>query len=377
MKIAAFSLFLALFSRFPAAAATPDAPAERSTVLRPITAQDRVLVVAPHPDDESLGAGGLLQRAVAAHSKIRVVFITNGDNNVWAQGVVEHRFYIGASDKARWGERRQKEALHALDTLGVPAKAALFLGFPDCGTTLLLMRNSQAFRAAVDSSIVAWRPTILVLPSPDDLHPDHSTSWVITQLEYRRLNVPPPLELDYLVHTNGNPYEPERVELALTPREKQIQLEAILCHATQMALGRKRWIAYARDVETFYPAEPPQEFAPRHPICEAKLEAGVLHLTVFPQNADGLRGATIDAAMQSAGGDALRLEFPVPPDSRDVQVTDSITRQPVEMAVCRFQGNQILFDVPVVSPVRQAFVKFDHAPIFFDTAGWREAPIKL
>jgi len=376
MKAAAFVLFLAFLPRFPAAAAT-DVPAEHTAVLREMTAQDRVLVVAPHPDDESLGAGGLLQRAVAAHSKIRVVFLTNGENNAWAQGFIEHRFYIGASDKARWGARRQKEALHALDTLGVPAKAALFLGFPDCGTTLLLMRNSQAFRTAVDSSIVAWRPTILVLPSPDDLHPDHSTAWVITHLEYRGLNVPLPLELDYLVHTNGNPYEPERVELALTPREKQIQLEAILCHATQMALGRKRWTAYARDVETFEPQPLPRELAPRHPICEVQLLPGTLHMTLCLPITGGMNGAMIDVAMQSQGGGAIRLQFPAPPVSRSVPVTDTITRQPVATAAVQALADKIVINLPVDSPMRQVFVKFDHAPIFFDTAGWRQAPVSI
>ncbi len=344
--------------------------------FRPITADDRVLVVAPHPDDESLGAGGLLQRAVAARAAIRVVFLTNGDNNVWAQRFVEHRVAVGPADKARWGARRQKEALCALDHLGVPAKDALFLGFHDCGTTALLMKNDPAYRAAIDSSILAWRPTLLVLPSPDDLHPDHNAAWVITHLEYRRLDAPPPpLELDYLVHTNGRPYVPRRVELALTPREKEAQLEAIQCHATQMALGRKRFSAYARDVETFEPRPHPEEFAPRHPVCEAKLEHGVLHLAICLRNSGGLNGAAMDVAMQTTGGDAIRLGFPIPATSQNLEVTDTITGRPVAIAVIHVGLDDITIDLPVDPRVRMAFVKLDHAPIFFDTAGWRQIPV--
>ena len=44
---------------------------------------DRVLFVAPHPDDESLGGGGLLRRTFAAQIPVRVLFATNGDNNPW------------------------------------------------------------------------------------------------------------------------------------------------------------------------------------------------------------------------------------------------------------------------------------------------------
>ena len=42
------------------------------------TDKDKVLVIAPHPDDEALGAGGILQSAKAANAEVRVVYLTNG-----------------------------------------------------------------------------------------------------------------------------------------------------------------------------------------------------------------------------------------------------------------------------------------------------------
>src|SRR5258708_6499796 len=78
--------------------------------LRPITSRDRVLVLAPHPDDESLGAGGLIQKAVAAHARVRVVIATNGEANPWAQRFVEHRVVISPRDRGRWGARRKQES---------------------------------------------------------------------------------------------------------------------------------------------------------------------------------------------------------------------------------------------------------------------------
>jgi hypothetical protein len=44
-------------------------------VTRPI----RLMVFAPHPDDETLAAGGLIQRVLARDGQVRVVFVTNGD----------------------------------------------------------------------------------------------------------------------------------------------------------------------------------------------------------------------------------------------------------------------------------------------------------
>src|SRR2546425_7498826 len=39
----------------------------------------RLLVIAPHPDDESLGAGGLMQRTMAQGGRVHVLFLTSGD----------------------------------------------------------------------------------------------------------------------------------------------------------------------------------------------------------------------------------------------------------------------------------------------------------
>src|SRR5689334_9969241 len=43
-----------------------------------IDRSERLLVIAPHPDDETLGAGGLIQRVRANDGQVRVVLITAG-----------------------------------------------------------------------------------------------------------------------------------------------------------------------------------------------------------------------------------------------------------------------------------------------------------
>ncbi len=151
----------------------------RSLALGPA---DRLLVLLPHPDDESVAAGGLLQHALAVGCQILVVFFTDGDNNPWAQRASELRWRIGPADRARFAARRRGEVGAALAELGVPLDSARFLGFPDQGTTdLLLHGNEVAFRAVLDA-IRTWRPTVVGGPSQLDLHPDHSALAVMAEL---------------------------------------------------------------------------------------------------------------------------------------------------------------------------------------------------
>src|SRR5688572_26068919 len=100
-----------------------------------LTARDRLLVVAPHPDDESLGAGGLIARAVARGAAVHVVLATDGDNAAWIQRVWERRWRIGEPDRRRFGVWRRAEAMAALAALGVAPSAVTCLAYPDQGLT--------------------------------------------------------------------------------------------------------------------------------------------------------------------------------------------------------------------------------------------------
>ena len=109
-----------------------------------LTAADRILFFAPHPDDESLGGGGLVQHALTAGAQMRFVFVTSGDRNPWPQRVLERRIFLDAPARRTWGARRRGEALAALAVLGIgePAEAH-FLGWPDQGVTPLLMAAAK------------------------------------------------------------------------------------------------------------------------------------------------------------------------------------------------------------------------------------------
>ncbi|MEO6970751.1 MAG: PIG-L family deacetylase, partial [Chthoniobacterales bacterium] len=103
--------------------------------MPPLTSRSRVMLFAPHPDDESLAAGVFLQRAITAGAAVRVVYATDGERNCWPQRVLERKVRIREDDRRRWGVRRQGEALAALQILGITPEGVEFLSLPDQGVT--------------------------------------------------------------------------------------------------------------------------------------------------------------------------------------------------------------------------------------------------
>ena len=220
-----------------------------------LSPQDRVLVFAPHPDDEALGCGGLIQHAVAVGAQVRVVFQTDGDNNPWPQRYVEQRWTIDASCRQRWGARRRLEALRSVQTLGLQADAAAFFGLPDQGLTGLWEKRDERALALHVSEFQTFRPTLLVVPSQDDNHPDHVGSYDLIQEAMRRAGMALP-QWAYLIHRRWLCPEASGLSLDLTLRQKARKLAAIECHETQLILSSSRFCAYARDQEIFIPSHP-------------------------------------------------------------------------------------------------------------------------
>ncbi len=105
---------------------------------------DSLLLFAPHPDDETLGAGGLLQRAHAAGAHVHVVVVTNGEDNPWPQRVFERRWRIGAEGRRRLARRRRGEHDRAIAVLRVPRATRSFLSVPDRGVTGWLLADAAS-----------------------------------------------------------------------------------------------------------------------------------------------------------------------------------------------------------------------------------------
>ncbi|TAN08276.1 MAG: PIG-L family deacetylase [Rhodanobacteraceae bacterium] len=212
----------------------------------------RLMVLAPHPDDESLAAGGLIQRALARGVAVSVVFITDGENNPWPQRVLERRLRIGPREHAGWAARRRSEADAALRALGAEGVAVHRLGWPDGGVTWKLLDDTATMLATLRALFERERPSVLVLPDLVDRHPDHSAIHVLAEMVFQSMpDRPKPACLGYLLHGRSRPGLPRRAVFALNAAEQARKRAAIEAHASQTALSYGRLLRSAAASEGF------------------------------------------------------------------------------------------------------------------------------
>jgi LmbE family N-acetylglucosaminyl deacetylase len=293
--------------------------------------RSRLLVFAPHPDDETLATGELIQLALAAGAEVRVVFATDGDNNPWPQRWVERRWSIDSGARARWGARRRSEAEAALATLGAPAGSVRFLGWPDLGLTRALEQDDAAI-ATLAAEIAAFAPTHTAMPSLHDRHPDHGALRVLVELALDRARAHCE-RLGYVVH--GREAESGDWRLPRDAGRQRRKVDALMAHTSQISLSRKRLLRWANAPETFERAEagssiaiaapavlriplvPAYRFWRRHDLLliVADGERVARARVPLPQLVEGTdrvlaHGACDGCANVELAGGALRIAFP-------------------------------------------------------------------
>lgn len=188
-------VFLALLPALAGAAQPPMAQPQ---------AGERILVVSPHPDDETLCCAGYIQQAVRNGAQVAIVWLTAGDGFELDALLVEHHLRLKGLGMRRLGARRMDEARAAGERMAVPAGNLFLLGYPDRGITALLGPNrttpwrspytetsaipylrvlspgsaytganlERDFNAVLD----AVRPTRVIVSAPEELHPDHAAA---------------------------------------------------------------------------------------------------------------------------------------------------------------------------------------------------------
>jgi LmbE family N-acetylglucosaminyl deacetylase len=225
--------------------------------------ESRLLVFAPHPDDETLATGELIQHALASGAAVRVVFATDGDNNPWPQRWVERRWHIDRDARARWGARRRSEAEGALAALGMPAGSFRFLGWPDLGLTHALERDDAAVDTLTEE-IAAFAPTHVAMPSLHDRHPDHGALRVLVELALDKANAKVE-RLGYVVH--GREADSGDWRLPRDEARHARKLAALMAHTSQISLSRKRLLRWASVPEVFERAETGATIADDAPVA--------------------------------------------------------------------------------------------------------------
>ena len=115
--------------------------------------QNPAVVISPHPDDETLGGGGLIARLRSKGIDVTVIAVTDGEN--------------AYQDGSELGEIREKEQTNALAKLGVDAQHVIRFRFPDSG-----LKDCERRLAEVLESVIPANAHIIA-PWRFDFHPDH------------------------------------------------------------------------------------------------------------------------------------------------------------------------------------------------------------
>jgi LmbE family N-acetylglucosaminyl deacetylase len=273
--------------------------AEPATLaLRP---DDRVLVLAPHPDDEVIGCAGVLQQALAKHLPVQVVFLTAGDNNQWAFALARRHPVIMPRAVRAMGQVRELEARTAAGVLGVATNNLVFLGYPDFGTLRIWREHwgtdTKPYRSMMTrvtavpyadalrpgalykgeeivrdlrQILTGFRPTQIFLSHPADHNGDHQALYLFTQVALWDLNLhPAPMLHTYLVHFHAwpDPRGPAPEQLLAPPPALQLgpswtalpldaaaldrKRSALLAHRTQYRYSGRYLLSFIRANELF------------------------------------------------------------------------------------------------------------------------------
>ena len=271
---------------------------------------DRVLVVAPHPDDESLGLGGILQKINQAHASVKIVYLTNGESNELSSLFYQKRPMLLKSDFIKSGMTRKNEAIAAMAALGIGAKNLIFLGYPDGGTLNIWLKywgRSKPFRSFFtrinevpypdsfsnghpykgdeivrdfERILLAETPTHIFVTAPFDKNRDHQAAFLYLRTALFNVSSQLPVEPKihfYLIHAKNWPSPVKNMPDAplgipthidwnqevqwwsqpLTRQEVEGKESSIRQYKSQMAYKKKFLLSFARSNEIFfeYPSE--------------------------------------------------------------------------------------------------------------------------
>lgn len=131
-------------------------------VLKPFSESDwmaSALIIAPHPDDETLGCGGMACKKIASGAATRFVFVTDG--------AASHPHRL-APDILR--AKREAEAREAVARLGAAAEHVIFLRYPDGETA----SHVDAIAADIGRLMGAHEPESIFIPHAKDFTADHA-----------------------------------------------------------------------------------------------------------------------------------------------------------------------------------------------------------
>jgi len=139
----------------------------RSTRLS-LGALNTVLVVAPHPDDESFGCGGTLAQLAKKGASLHIAFITDGR--------ASHPFHSAVTPK-EIAKRRKEEAICASNILGIGTGNLTFMDAPDGELTMLEREDPKSIVEGIALLLARVKPDAVLLPCRSDGSSEHDAAF--------------------------------------------------------------------------------------------------------------------------------------------------------------------------------------------------------
>jgi LmbE family N-acetylglucosaminyl deacetylase len=172
-----------------------------------------ILVIAPHPDDESIGCGGTICLHTGKGDHVVSVFLTSGE--------------LGLKDLPRdkaWA-KREREAKRAAKILGIAE--SIFLRLPDWFVGDHIQKAAEKLRPILESE----SPGLIYFPHAHEWHPDHKAALPIVRAALAEIKIAPPKLRSYEVWTPLSEYdEVENITGVMAQK-----LKAVRCHRSQIA----------------------------------------------------------------------------------------------------------------------------------------------
>ncbi|WP_313434723.1 PIG-L family deacetylase [Novosphingobium sp.] len=180
-------------------------------------AQARWLVLAPHPDDETLGAGALITNCAANDRLGGIVFLTDGTGS-------------HPEGTPRVAATRRKEARNAIGRLGARAIPTIWMGWRDAHHP---PTDSKAFARGADrlAALLRWhRIDAIAVSDESEAHCDHVAAYRLAEAALRRARRPIAL---FAYHVWGE--APRRARRIATPTMPVGRRHALLAHRSQLS----------------------------------------------------------------------------------------------------------------------------------------------
>jgi len=133
-------------------------------------ANKKILILAPHPDDELISSFSIIEQAKKCGGLVKVIFITSGECNYLGSVRVTKSLRFNKKDYA---SIRENEAKLVMNKLGI--NDFEFWRIPD----LSVSKNKNTLFKRLTKTIEGFSPHILISPSLFDLHKDHNSTAIV------------------------------------------------------------------------------------------------------------------------------------------------------------------------------------------------------